>query len=247
MLAPGTVHADAMVSVSIDTVIDLSTVDVATSSSAFAALAVLGTLAFAVSGAAAAARANMDWLGAVVLAVVVAIGGGTIRDLLLGEFPVFWLESLWPVFAAIGTAVVVIIALRWRPHVQPEKNTLVLVADAAGLSAFTVLGTDMGMEAGLEPFAAVILGVITGVGGGVLRDLLTGNRPAVLVGQIYAVAAIAGGALFSVLVSFDVAEDLVVWLSVASIFVIRLVAIRYDWHLPRVSRSSHERSTLAPE
>lgn len=209
--------------------------DVATTSAVFTTLAVLGTVAFAVSGAAAAARASMDWLGAVVLAVVVAIGGGTIRDLLLGEFPVSWLRSLWPVFVAIGTAVIVIAALRWRPHAQPEKNTLVLVADAAGLSAFTVLGTDIGLEAGLAPFAAVILGVITGVGGGVLRDLLTGNRPAVLVGQIYAVAAIAGGALFAVLVSADVAEDVAVWLSVASILGIRLLAIRYDWHLPRAA------------
>lgn len=224
-----------MVPASLDSALILLAEDVATSSTVFTSLALLGTVAFAVSGAAAAARAGMDWLGAIVLAVVVAIGGGTIRDLLLGEFPVSWLESLWPVFVAIGIAVLVIIALRWRPDLQPERNTIVLVADAAGLSAFTVLGTDMGLEAGLEPFAAVILGVITGVGGGVLRDLLTGNRPAVLVGQIYAVAAIVGGALFAALVTADVSEDVAVWLSVASILTIRLLAIRFDWHLPKAA------------
>jgi uncharacterized membrane protein YeiH len=86
----------------------------------------------------------------------------------------------------------------------------VFLVDAAGLSTFTVLGTHIGLEAGLAPFAAVTLGVITGVGGGVLRDLLTGNRPAVLIGQIYSVAAIAGGLLFAMLVSADIAEDLAV-------------------------------------
>ncbi len=206
--------------------------EVATSSAPFLLLEVIGTIGFAVSGVMAAARARMDWLGAVVLALAVAIGGGTLRDLLLGELPVGWLERSWPVLVAIGTAVVMLAALRIWPRAHLDASVPILVADAAGLSAFVVLGTQLGLQADLAPFLAVMLGVLTGVGGGVIRDLLTGRKPVVLVGQIYAVAGIAGGAWFALLEVNGVDTRVSVWTSVALIFGIRMIAIQRDWHLP---------------
>jgi uncharacterized membrane protein YeiH len=176
----------------------------------------------------------MDWLGAIVLAVVVAIGGGTIRDVLIGRFPVSWIEDASPVLAAIGTAVIVIAILRLRPQADLVTWTPTLIADAAGLSAFVILGTDIALESGLNGFLAILLGTITGVGGGVLRDILTGNKPIVLVGQVYALAGIAGAALFVVLIELGVNPDLSVWLPMAVIFGIRMLSIRRDWHLPKV-------------
>ena len=179
-------------------------------------------------------EASMDWLGAIVLAVVVAIGGGTIRDVLIGRFPVSWIEDASPVLVAIGTAVIVIAILRLRPQADLVTWTPTLIADAAGLSAFVILGTDIALESGLNGFLAILLGTITGVGGGVLRDILTGNKPIVLVGQVYALAGIAGAALFVVLIELGVNPDLSVWLPMAVIFGIRMLSIRRDWHLPKV-------------
>ena len=204
------------------------------SSSIFLVIEVIGTVTFAISGVMAAARASMDWLGAIVLAVVVAIGGGTIRDVLIGRFPVSWIEDASPVLVAIGTAVIVIAILRLRPQADLVTWTPTLIADAAGLSAFVILGTDIALESGLNGLLAILLGTITGVGGGVLRDILTGNKPIVLVGQVYALAGIAGAALFVVLIELGVNPDLSVWLPMAVIFGIRMLSIRRDWHLPKV-------------
>ena len=207
--------------------------EAATSSTPFLVLEEIGTITFAVSGVMAAARARMDWLGAVVLALAVAIGGGTMRDVLLGQLPVAWLEHVWPVLVAMGTAVVMLIILRIWPRAGFDDATPIQIADAAGLSAFVILGTQIGLQAGLTPLLAVMLGVLTGVGGGVIRDILTGRRPVVLVGHIYAVAGIVGGAVFAGLVGLGVNTEICVWTSVALVFGIRIIAIRRDWNLPR--------------
>ena len=205
----------------------------ATASTAFVVLEVVGTMAFAISGVMAAARAGMDWLGAVVLAIAVAIGGGTVRDVLLGRLPVAWLETVWPALLAIGTAAVMLVVLRIWPRAHLEAARPILVADAAGLSAFVIVGTQIGLAATLTPVLAVMLGVLTGVGGGVIRDLLTATKPAVLVGQIYAVAGLLGGAWFVLLEGLGVDTQVSVWTSVALVLALRLAAIRYGWHLPR--------------
>lgn len=207
--------------------------DEATSSTLFLVLEAIGVIAFAVSGVMAAARARMDWLGAVVLALAVAIGGGTLRDLLLGDVPVRWLIDPWPVLIAIATAIVMLIVLRVWPQAHLEGSKSIQIADAAGLSAFVIVGTEIGLEADLAPFLAVMLGVLTGVGGGVIRDLLTSTKPAILVGQIYAVAGIAGGTLFVLLDGLGVGSQVTVWSSIALIMAIRIAAIRWNWHLPK--------------
>ncbi|MEI6498245.1 MAG: TRIC cation channel family protein, partial [Actinomycetota bacterium] len=173
-----------------------------TTSGALVVLTVIGTIAFAVSGVMAAAHSAMDWLGALVLAVVVAVGGGTMRDVLIGNLPVMWVDTKWPVVVALGTAVVGIVLLRIRPSLDPTEWRLYLAADAIGLGAFVVLGTRVALDDRASVFIAVLMGVVTGVGGGVIRDVVTGRRPMVLVGQIYAVAG-CGGAL--VYVALDAA------------------------------------------
>ena len=203
-----------------------------TSSGVFLVIAVLGTVAFATSGLMAAAQSGMDWLGAVVLAVVVAVGGGTIRDTVLGVYPIAWVRDEWPVLVALGTAVLGIIVLRWRPSINLTSSRLFLAADAVGLGAFVVLGTSIAMEQGTSALIAVIMGVVTGVGGGVLRDVLTSRTPIIFVGQVYAVAGIAGAAAHVGLDAADARDELKVWIPLALIVALRAVAIRLDLHLP---------------
>jgi uncharacterized membrane protein YeiH len=156
---------------------------------------ILGTVAWAVSGAMAAARHRLDWFGVVVLGVIVAVGGGTVRDLLLG-LEVSWIQRPWPVFLAAGVALLTIPpARRWATAV--DQWQIVLAADALGLGLFTVLGCDTALHAGTSSVVAVILGVMGGISGGVIRDLLLTRTPVVLTGEIYALAAIAGAVVDS--------------------------------------------------
>lgn len=213
----------------------ISTVD--TSSGAFLVIAVLGTVAFATSGVMAAAQSGMDWLGAVVLAMVVAVGGGTLRDLLLGNFPIAWINDQWPVLVALGTAVLGIVVLRFRPSVDPTSTLPYLAADAVGLGAFVVLGSSIALQHGTSALIAVILGVVTGVGGGVIRDVFTSRTPIIFVGQVYAVAGIMGAALHVALDAMGARDEIAVWVPMVLIVVLRAMAVRFDLHLPLVKGS----------
>jgi uncharacterized membrane protein YeiH len=197
---------------------------------------VVGTIAFAISGVMAAAEAGMDWLGGVVMAAAAAIGGGTVRDLLLGETPVFWVDDRWPLLAALGTAAVALVMLRLRPSIDPRRTTLYVATDAIGLGAFVVVGTSVALDAGTSYFIAVVMGVITGVGGGVLRDVLARRTPIVLVGEIYAVAGLLGAVAQLGLREAGAGTSLQIWLSLLIIVAVRAVAVRFGLHLPRIKR-----------
>jgi uncharacterized membrane protein YeiH len=205
-------------------------------SDALLVVSVVGTIAFALSGVMAAAEAEMDWLGAVVLAAVAAIGGGTVRDLLLGETPVFWVDDRWPLLAALGTAAVALVMLRLRPSIDPRRTTLYVATDAIGLGAFVVVGTSVALDAGTSYFIAAVMGVITGVGGGVLRDVLARRTPIVLVGEIYAVAGFLGAVAQLGLREAGAGTSLQIWLSLLIIVAVRAVAVRFGLHLPRIKR-----------
>jgi uncharacterized membrane protein YeiH len=210
----------------------------ATGPDAFLLLEVIGTIAFALSGGAVAVRAGMDWLGVIVLAVVTAVGGGTLRDLLLGQFPVWWIEDPWLIAIAAATGVVVIVLAHRLPDAALDSPRSFLVADALGLAAFTVTGTLMSMAAGVPGWAAVLLGVVTGAGGGVIRDVLARQMPLILVGQIYALAALAGAIVVVLLTDVGVPDAVTRWIGVVLILAIRLLAIRFSWGLPRFARAS---------
>lgn len=200
------------------------------------AVSVVGTVAFAVSGVMAASEARMDWLGGVVLAVVAAIGGGTIRDLLIDNQPVFWVADEWPLMVALAVAVVVIAVLRVRPSVDPRRASWFVASDAVGLGAFAVVGTSIALASGTSYYIASFMGVITGVGGGVLRDVFARRTPIVFVGEIYAVAALIGTLVHLVLVEFAAGDLAKLWVPLAAVVVVRAAAVRWSLRLPRLTR-----------
>jgi uncharacterized membrane protein YeiH len=206
------------------------------SDTALDVLQVVGTIAFAISGVLVAGGRKMDWFGVVVLGVMVAVGGGTLRDLLLGA-PVFWVESPWFVALAAATALVTV-ALVNTPAVNLTTlhyRNLRLLSDALGLAVFAALGTQKALDMGTSGFVAIIMGVITGIFGGIMRDILANQPPAVLYGGIYALAALAGCAMFVVLSETSASPVVVLWISFAVILVLRVVAIVRHWSLPEVT------------
>jgi uncharacterized membrane protein YeiH len=206
------------------------------SDTALDVLQVVGTIAFAISGVLVAGGRKMDWFGVVVLGVMVAVGGGTLRDLLLGA-PVFWVESPWFVALAAATALVTV-ALVNTPAVNLTAlhyRNLRLLSDALGLAVFAALGTQKALDMGTSGFVAIIMGVITGIFGGIMRDILANQPPAVLYGGIYALAALAGCAMFVVLSETSASPVVVLWISFAVILVLRVVAIVRHWSLPEVT------------
>nr|WP_255669255.1 trimeric intracellular cation channel family protein [Aeromicrobium duanguangcaii] len=194
---------------------------------------VIGTVAFAVSGGYAAVRAGMDWLGVGVLAVVVAVGGGTLRDVLLGIHPIWWVREPDLLIVACVTSVVVLVVATVHPQSKLDTRRTVLYADAIGLAAFTVTGTSIALAHDVQPWIAVMFGVITGAGGGVIRDVLVRRKPLVLVGEIYALASIAGGVVYTVLRETELPSGFAAATAVALVLLIRVAAIRRHWRLPR--------------
>jgi uncharacterized membrane protein YeiH len=189
----------------------------------------IGTIAFAISGALVAGRRKMDWFGVVVLAVMVAVGGGSLRDLLLGVTPVFWVQTPWFVLLAGITALLTIPLNRLGGS---NHQNFLLLSDAVGLAVFAVLGTEKALEVGANAFVAIIMGVVTGVFGGVLRDLLASRRPAILYGDFYALAAMIGCSIFVLLLLIPVNPLNALWISIGAILVLRLIAIIRNWSLP---------------
>jgi len=138
------------------------------------------------------------------------------------------------VWVALGTAALVIAEGYWHPRRAPDTRRVVLVADAAGLAVFTVTGTMLALAAGTGGPVAVLLGMVTGTGGGVARDVHARQRPLVLVGQIYALTAAAGSIVLVVLTDVHAPADGARWIAIAVILALRLLAIRYSWSLPRL-------------
>lgn len=194
---------------------------------------VVGTIAFAASGAVAGVRAGMDWLGVSTLAAVTAIGGGTLRDLLMVTTP-FWLIDFWPTVGIIAATVLVvwIIALvaPWQTNPGWMRHVFT-VTDAVGLAAFTVVGTDIARSAGFGVGPALVLGVLSGIGGGIIRDLIAGRRIAVFfTGEVYALAAALGSAAFLATSGLGAWTPFVVGIAVT--LVVRLGAMALGWRVP---------------
>jgi len=188
----------------------------------------VGTAAFAVSGALKGVRKEMDVFGVAVLATVTAIGGGTIRDTLL-KADVFWLHDPIYVPLAVGAAIVVFVLYHWVRRGRWE----LLVADAIGLGVFTAIGATKAWQADAGIVGVVTMACLTGVGGGVIRDVLAGDVPAVLREEVYASAALAGAFLFWVLMRAEAGQGMAVWAAAILTILIRLASIILRWHLPR--------------
>ncbi len=194
----------------------------------FFLLDLLGVGVFAVSGALAAGRKGMDFLGVVVIAALTAVGGGTIRDLLLGRHPIFWIADPTYILVIIAAALLTLCYVRVHP---PPGNAL-LLADALGLALFTISGAQIAEVAKLSPIIVVLMGTITGVAGGVLRDILSAEIPLILRRDIYATAAIAGASLYLLAQALGAARPWAFGMGIAAVVALRLLAMLWGLRLP---------------
>jgi len=190
-----------------------------------------GTFAFAVSGATAAIRSRFDLFGIFVLAFATAIGGGTIRDILIGNLPVNWLTDTLAITTIIAGFIFTLIIYRK----MKKLSGWLFAFDAAGLGLFTVMGTQIGLEAGMSVGISIALGTITGCFGGVLRDILAGDKPLIFQEEIYAIAAITGGIIFTLILHFFDALLVAQLTGIFVIVLIRVIVVRYKVGLPRMN------------
>lgn len=194
-------------------------------------LDIIGTLAFAISGALAGSDKKLDLFGVLVIAFVTALGGGTLRDVLLGLQPVGWMmnsETLYAVLA--GTAIVYL----FRPILLRLSRPLFIV-DAVGLAVFTILGLEKALSLGLPSHIAVMMGVMSAVFGGVIRDILCNEIPLIFRKEIYATACVAGGGLYLALLPYLAPAPLLLS-TISFILVLRISAVRRHWQLPVLSK-----------
>ncbi len=192
-------------------------------------LEMLGTAAFAVSGALAASRKRMDIFGFCVLALMPAVGGGTIRDIIIDRVPVFWVSDNRYVAVALIAALVVF----FFPHRRPGSRRQVLIwADALGLALFAALGTEICLQHNTGPLVAVMLGVTTAVTGGMIRDVICNEIPLILSREIYATAAFAASLAYVLADKLTLGGNLALTIGVATGFAVRSLAIVYKWSLP---------------
>lgn len=202
----------------------------------------LGTVAFAASGAMVGVGRKMDIFGVCVLGVVTSVGGGMIRDIVLGIIPPGVFQN--SVYAAVATVTscLVFLALYWKKellegHLKETYDKIMLIMDSIGLGIFTVVGVNTGIRQGYvdNTFLLVFLGTITGVGGGLLRDMMAGVPPYIFVRHVYACASIVGAiACVEIYRSFGTVSAMVV--SSAIVMLIRFLAARYHWNLPKLEK-----------
>ncbi|MGI2259798.1 trimeric intracellular cation channel family protein [Shewanella sp. GXUN23E] len=188
----------------------------------------IGIIAEAMTGALAAGRKQMDLFGVVIIGCATAIGGGTLRDILLGNYPIVWIDNVHYLMAiAFASLLTVIIAPLMR-----YLSKLFLAIDALGLAVFSIIGAQKTLALGFSPVVAVVMGVITGVFGGVIRDILCNQVPLIFRKELYAVISLATAALYIGLSALQVTEwiNLLVCLSFG--FSFRMLALKYRWSIP---------------
>lgn len=197
-------------------------------SSLLPALDLLGTFVFALSGGTVAVRQRLDLFGVLVLSCAAAVSGGIVRDVLIGAHPpaalADWRYLVVAMLAGLAT-------FRWSGAIERLRNP-VQSFDAAGLALFAVLGTAKALAFGLSPFASMLLGMVTGIGGGIARDLLVARTPVVLQSELYAVAALAGGGVVALAAALRLPQAPAMAVGALACFGLRHMAIRHGWHLP---------------
>jgi len=187
-----------------------------------------GTIVFTISGVFSAMQKRFDVFGVLIMGFVTAIGGGTIRDVLIGYTPVTWMRDYETPLIILGTGLATIF---FKKYIKTFKTTLFLF-DALGLGLFTIIGIQKGIDAGLNPGVCVALGTITGCFGGVVRDILLNDIPLIFRKEIYATACIIGGTLYMLLTG-HLSTDVVEIIAVTVVCAIRIVAVKYELSLPK--------------
>ena len=187
-----------------------------------------GIVVFAVSGALAAARARMDVVGFALLGVVTGIGGGSLRDLLLGRLPVFWIEQPQYIVLCVVASVATFVSV----PIIASRLKLLLWADAVGLAVFAVLGAQTALAAGVPLIIAALLGVVSATFGGLIRDIICRETPLILLKEIYVTAALVGASLYVCLIELEVAAGVAMLVGCSATFVVRGLALVYSLSLP---------------
>lgn len=193
----------------------------------FTFIEILGTLAFAISGIRLASAKRFDWFGAYVVGFTTAIGGGTLRDVMLSKTPFWMLDSSY----LIVTAAAMLIVVGFGRYLIRLNNTF-FIFDAIGLGLFTIVGIEKTLSAGFPLWVAVIMGTMTGAAGGVLRDILINEVPLIFRKEIYALACVFGGLVFWVCTLIGVGGDAAQIATAVSVIAMRIVAVRFGLKLP---------------
>lgn len=189
---------------------------------------IIGITAEAMTGALSAGRRNMDWFGVILIASVTAIGGGSVRDILLGNYPLTWVEH--PEYLLIVCVAGLITT--WLARWVVKFNGVFMRLDALGLAAFSIIGCQVGLNMGLHYGVCVVAAIVTGVFGGLLRDLICRQTPLVLHHELYASVSLIVACLYLTLQYFAVSGNISIIVSLVAGYLIRMAAVRAKWRLP---------------
>jgi uncharacterized membrane protein YeiH len=189
---------------------------------------ILGTVAFAISGVLVALNKKMDPFGVLIIAFVTAVGGGTLRDVMIGVSPVSWMTNMTYVYVIFGAT---IFATLLRSKINYLRTSLFLF-DTIGIGLYTVVGIEKGIGAGLHPIICISLGTMTACFGGVLRDILCNEIPVIFRKEVYSTACIIGGLTYFLLRKFMADTNLIFVIAIIVVIVIRLIAVKFKISLP---------------
>lgn len=183
----------------------------------------------AMTAALAAGRRKMDWFGVCLIACVTALGGGTMRDILLDHYPLVWVANPYVLLLVCGAAMLTIPLARLIDRLKWPF----LLLDALGLVVFTVIGCNVGIEAGVHPIIVIVAGMVTGTAGGVLRDVLCNDIPLIFQGELYATVSLVTGGIYFLGLQAGFPIDLMVIVAIAVGFTLRVLALALKWEMPR--------------
>jgi uncharacterized membrane protein YeiH len=193
----------------------------------------LGTIAFAISGVLVAMNKKMDPFGILIIAFVTAVGGGTLRDILIGQTPVGWMKDMTFTYVILGSAVFAVIL---RNKINYLRTSLFLF-DTIGIGLYTVIGIEKGLSAGLHPIICIALGTMTACFGGVIRDILCNEIPVIFRKEIYATACILGGLSYFLIRKLPLESDFVFMIAGAIVILVRLLAVKFKIALPNIYKA----------
>lgn len=199
----------------------------------FYLLDLMGTSAFAISGALFAINKKMDPVGVFIIAFATAVGGGTLRDVMIGHFPVVWMGDLYYVYTI---SISVLVAIIFKNKIKYLSKSLFLF-DTIGLGIFTIIGTEIGLQNDFNPIICIFLGTISASFGGVIRDILANEIPLIFHKEIYATACVIGSITFLILNQFPLNHDLIYIITTLMVIAVRLVAVKFKLQLPTIYKT----------
>ena len=198
----------------------------------FNLLDLIGTLAFAISGALVSIDKKMDLFGVFIITFVTALGGGTLRDVMIGRTPVGWMLNIDYIYVIITGF---ILTLLFKQLIEKFKIYL-FIFDTIGLGVFTLIGLEKGINIGLHPIICIALGTMTACFGGVIRDILCAEIPVIFKKEIYATICILGGIVFFILRKFNLNSDVLYLTTSLVIISVRVMAVKFKWYLPTLNK-----------